>query len=107
MLFLLFVGGSQPVAVNLFPAPWDKAVHCVTFGTMLIFAYLAFPKVKPVYLLIAIVGIGALDEIHQIYLPGRSPGLDDLAADFIGAFTAVVLIKCINYFKINKSIKKY
>ena len=99
MLLLLFIGGSQPVAVNLFPAPWDKLVHCITFGAMLIIASLAFPKIKPAYLLVIIITIGALDEIHQIYLPGRSPGFDDLAADLAGGLLAVVLIKIFMHFK--------
>ena len=34
---------------------------------------------------------GALDELHQLLTPGRSPGFDDWIADALGALTALVL----------------
>ena len=30
----LYVGGAQPVAVDLFPWPWGKLVHSITFGVL-------------------------------------------------------------------------
>lgn len=90
---MLFVGGSQPVAVNLFPAPWDKLAHLVTYGIILIFSKLAFPQIKLQILLILTIFIGALDEFHQLYLPGRSAGLDDLLADTIGGLCAFLIIR--------------
>jgi VanZ family protein len=34
---------------------------------------------------------GAIDEIHQAFVPLRSSGLDDWLADLIGAFTGAML----------------
>lgn len=87
----LFVGGAQPVAVGLFVEPWDKVVHC---GVFAVFAgligvaggWLRLPR--GTLLLLAFAGalaIGIADELHQATLPGRQAGLDDIAADALGA----------------------
>ena len=84
----LFYGGAQPVAVGLIPEPWDKLAH------MAVFALLAgavgyasgLRGVRMWWLAFAIaLAVGVADEWHQIFLPGRGPGLDDLAADALGA----------------------
>jgi VanZ family protein len=94
----LFVGGAQPVAVGLIPAPWDKLVHATLF---LVFALLIGVAGGQMalrgagLLVLAVAGatlIGAADEWHQLYLPGRSAGLDDLAADFTGALVGAWLL---------------
>lgn len=41
---------------------------------------------------VMIIAIGGTDEIHQIFVPGRHPGLDDLAADAIGCLPALLLV---------------
>lgn len=84
----LFVGGAQPVAVGLFPVPWDKLAHAGVFAVLAAaMGYASGWRGWP--MLLAgfgyAMGIGALDEWHQMYLPGRSAGLDDLAADAAGA----------------------
>lgn len=93
LILMIFIVGAQPVAVNLFMPPWDKVVHSFTYGLILILAYLAFPKTRLIYLFLVVLCLGALDEIHQLYLIGRSPGLDDLLADFIGILIAYFIIK--------------
>lgn len=93
IILMIFIGGTQPIAVDLFMPPWDKVVHTLTYGSLSILAYLAFPKIKLFYLCLIVLSLGALDEIHQRYLIGRSPGLDDLLADFIGILIAYVCIK--------------
>ncbi|HSH54717.1 MAG TPA: VanZ family protein [Methylotenera sp.] len=96
LIFMIFIVGAQPIAVNLFMPPLDKVVHSLTYGLLLLLAYFAFPKIKPIYLFLVVLSLGALDEIHQQYLIGRSPGLDDLLADFIGTSIAYLLIKVID-----------
>lgn len=84
----LWVGGAQPVAVGLVPPPWDKLVHASVFA--LLAACIGYASgLRGVRMLLLAVGaavaVGALDEWHQVYLPGRGAGLDDLAADAVGA----------------------
>ena len=83
----LFVGGAQPVAVGLFPAPWDKLAHAGVFCLLATaIGYASGFRGKPMWWL-AVLGaatIGALDEWHQTVLPGRSAGWDDLVADAVG-----------------------
>lgn len=99
LIFMIFVGGTKPVAVGLFPPPLDKIVHSLAYGLMLLLARLAYPKTALPILFLAIVMIGTLDEIHQIYLPGRSAGLDDLAADTAGCLIICVILKLLSYRK--------
>ncbi|HSI38085.1 MAG TPA: VanZ family protein [Methylotenera sp.] len=98
LILMIFIVGAQPIAVNLFMPPLDKVVHSLTYGLILLLAYFAFPKIKLIYLCLVVLSLGALDEIHQLYLIGRSPGLDDLLADFIGILIAYSLIKVIDKF---------
>lgn len=93
LILMIFIGGTEPVAVGLFPPPLDKIVHSLVYGLMLLLAILSFPNTRKFILFIAIVMVGALDEIHQIYLPGRSAGLDDLSADILGCIMISWILK--------------
>ena len=92
MLVALFVGGSLPIAVGLFRAPWDKLAHLLFFATLVILLRLSLKL--PLWLLAGTaILVGAIDEIHQIWLPGRSAGFDDWATDVVGVVFAVVIIR--------------
>jgi len=91
----LFVGGAQPVAVGLFPAPWDKVAHASLFAVLAASIGLASGLRGWRMLALAVAGalvVATLDEWHQVYLPGRSAGLDDLAADAVGSLLGAVLL---------------
>jgi VanZ family protein len=84
---VLYVGGAQPVAVGLFPAPWDKLAHLLTFAVIGMAAGLAGGMRGWRMTLCCLAGallVGGMDEIHQIFLPGRSASWADLAADAAG-----------------------
>ena len=84
---VLYVGGAQPVAVGLFPAPWDKLAHLLTFAVIGGAAGLAGGMRGWRMLACCLAGallVGGMDEIHQIFLPGRSASWADLAADAAG-----------------------
>jgi VanZ family protein len=84
---VLYVGGAQPVAVGLFPAPWDKLAHLLTFAVIGMAAGLAGGMRGWRMALCCLAGallVGGMDEIHQIFLPGRSASWADLAADAAG-----------------------
>ena len=84
----LLVGGAQPVAVGLFTPPWDKLVHACVFALLAGAMGYASGLRGARMVLVGFGGamaVGIADEWHQMFLPGRSAGLDDLAADAIGA----------------------
>lgn len=84
---VLYVGGAQPVAVGLFPAPWDKLAHLLTFAVVGMAAGLACSMRGWRMALCCLAGallVGGMDELHQIFLPGRSASWGDLAADAAG-----------------------
>lgn len=93
MLSALFIGGHQPSAGKLFVEPWDKLAHIIFYSTITIVTAIAFPRMRLLLLGFVIMMIGLTDEAHQIFVPGRHPGLDDLAADGIGCFTVLFLLK--------------
>ena len=91
----LFVLGAKPIAVGLIPVPWDKLVHFVLFALLALLAGLSSELLRlqgRTVLLAAFlcaVLVGVLDEWHQFFLPGRSAGWDDFAADVMGALAGV------------------
>ena len=67
----------------------DKFIHMLVFGLFGIFLYRVFRYPRPLsrpYLLTLCVGIpyAALDEIHQLFVPGRYCGIGDFIADVLG-----------------------
>jgi hypothetical protein len=90
----LFWLGAKPIAVGLFPAPLEKVAHFATFGLLASMLWLSILRGRP-FLVIALASlVGAADEFHQVFLPGRSAGLDDLAADI---FAALVITSLLEY----------
>ncbi|MFC1538104.1 VanZ family protein [Candidatus Latescibacterota bacterium] len=67
----------------------DKFVHTLEFGLFGIFLYRAFRYstffTRP-YLFTILAGLpyAALDEFHQLYVPGRFSSVGDFAADSVG-----------------------
>ena len=89
----LLIGGAQPFAVNLIPAPWDKFAHIALFALISAAIGLASGRSGVRMVLLAVAGallLGLVDEWHQGFLPGRNAGLDDLAADFLGALAGAL-----------------
>lgn len=80
----LFWLGSKPIAVNLFNPPWDKVAHIATYLTFCLLLWLAAGLRRKIDIVIIIACISVADELHQIWLPGRSADWHDLMADTIG-----------------------
>lgn len=91
----LFWLGTKPVAVGLIPEPWDKLAHVVTFGVLAALWCGVFRAQRPWRTLTIVILIGACDEIHQLWLPGRSADIADFLADIAGAGLVVAAI-CIH-----------
>lgn len=88
ILFGLFGLGAQPVAVGLIPAPWDKLAHGVVFAVLAVTIGLGSGMLGWRRFFLAFAGallVGVVDEWHQMSLPGRQAGMDDLIADAVGS----------------------
>lgn len=95
ILIGLFVGGAQPVAVNLIPSPWDKLAHTIVFALLAWAIGVASGLAGWQQLSIAFFGavsVGIVDEWHQIYLPGREAGWTDFAADIAGGLIGTAIL---------------
>jgi VanZ family protein len=99
---VLYVGGAQPVAVNLFPEPWDKLAHLLTFAVVGMAAGLAGGLRGWRMALCCIAGallVGGMDEVHQMFLPGRSASWSDLAADAAGGLLGAAALAVLHRLK--------
>jgi VanZ family protein len=69
---------------------FDKVLHAAEFGLFAALLYRAFIRPRPIWrpflgtVLIA-VAWGFLDEIHQLFVPGRNCDPGDFFADALGA----------------------
>lgn len=101
LLLALFVGGSQPQAVGLFEPPLDKVVHAFYYAviTQCLGRLICLRLSLSIFLALS---IGIADELHQLYLPGRSADILDLIADAIGITLSALIIK-LSKFKLNKA----
>lgn len=102
----LFIGGAQPQAVDLVPAPWDKLAHAVVYAMLTMSCGLLIPAPRtllPWLGLAAALALGLLDEWHQSGLPGRHAGLDDLLADAAGALAGAWVLWRLNPLQGRKS----
>ena len=80
-------------AAAIVNATWDKAVHFTYFATMCFFLWVACAKRWELAVWAAILFIGAVDETHQAYVPGRSSDIKDWLADGLGAATALIVMQ--------------
>lgn len=91
----LLVGGAQPFAVGLVPAPWDKLAHMAVYAVLACCIGFASRRRGPSAMLIGFAGamlVGMLDEFSQMHLPGRTAEVDDLVADAVGAALGTVVL---------------
>ncbi len=97
---ILFWLSSQPdlPSPSLFPAE-DKLEHLVAFGILgVLFALSLGPwkgsiSIKQMILVTTLVTVyGAIDEFHQLFVPGRCASISDLLADFTGGLTASLVL---------------
>ena len=71
--------------------PADKTLHALFFGLLALLWHLGLPPRRGRALLAWGLAVlwGALDELHQSYVPGRTADPWDLLADATGALIAV------------------
>lgn len=100
--FLIFENSavSDPLPVDVEIPFGDKAAHAVVFGGLsgiiaLGMGRSASTAPRWAILIVPVIfatGYGLTDEIHQLYVPGRSFEWADLLADFLGATAVQVLL---------------
>jgi len=97
---LIFFLSSRPLRLDIPLAQMDKLAHGAAYallGFLLavgFFRLLRAPlKIKLISVVLAGAGLGILDEIHQIFVPGRTPDLLDIAADLAGAVLGLLLFR--------------
>lgn len=85
ILINLFYLGEKPFAVNLVPTPWDKLAHFGIFSALTLLLWMGTAGRMVMGIVIVSGLFGGLDEIHQLFLPGRSADLTDWLADVAGS----------------------
>ena len=88
----IFILGHDPeAAVSMgWPPPLDKIQHAIAFGV--IASLVRMGTVRPSFLLVGVVALGALDEYLQIPLPFRTASVFDLLADGVGVTSALLFL---------------
>lgn len=69
----------------------DKTQHAVTFGTLMLLAACAYPRVRPGQLALALSALGAAIELIQPWF-GRSDDVRDWLADSLGIGGVLVAV---------------
>ena len=96
----IFIVSSQP-DVPVPTAVGDKPLHALAYAGLGFLVCRAVsgglpPRVTvrvAVATFLITVGYGATDEVHQMYVPGRSAEIRDLIADGVGAMGALIACK--------------
>jgi VanZ family protein len=71
----------------------DKVAHALLFGVLA--ALLRYAGASAPAAVLTAVAWGVIDEVHQAFVPGRSPELADLAADAVGATLSVLVVRSV------------
>ena len=98
---IYYVSSLQQIHPPSFGIEWDDKIY--HFGEYAVFSLLIFVALKyyrtgfilrHVHLWAVVIPclFAISDEIHQYYVPGRDATLGDLAADFLGVFSAQLFL---------------
>lgn len=96
LVFQLFYLGAQPEAAGLILPPWDKFAHFGVYATITALLWIGTVGRMPLAVIMAVVAIGALDELHQATLPGRIADAWDFLTD-VGAAAGTVFALLLLY----------
>ncbi len=96
MLLAVLAGLAALTATGMALVPYggppdalQHPVHALAFAVISLLFALALPK-RPWGGLLAALALGGLIEGAQVFIPGRSAGLDDLAANLAGVIMGAV-----------------
>jgi len=103
---MAFIFAASSVPGNQLPAPlWDKLVHLLVYAVLgvLFLIPLSGGRWSRVTLMTSTVAVilsllyGISDEVHQSFIPDRSPDVIDILADTLGASTGVALVLVLRF----------
>ena len=112
-MLLIWVLSSSPIQLPLERIPFrDKSVHFVEYGTLGALLSHALRATYPrwryvnVWLLAALATTlwGAIDEIHQAFVPGRNSDVGDLIADAVGALVGAAVYLVVQHRKAARAL---
>lgn len=85
----------QPGVLVSVSATYKHVLEYSIFGFLLLACFRSHGKTQRLALLFAIIAAGIYgltDELHQLFVPGRTASLYDAAADLIGAFFGALIM---------------
>jgi VanZ family protein len=71
-------------------APWDKVLHFVVYAAIAALLWLGTEARAPLAVTAVVIAFGAMDEIRQLFVAGRSADLADFFADAAAAASVAV-----------------
>src|SRR4029079_644914 len=93
MAFFVLAGAQKVAQVNHVPHWFHKIEHFFYFGAMAVLLAHGMGRRWFWIALLAVPLFGALDEWHQLYVPGRSGSVWDWSTDLAAAVVAVYLYR--------------
>ncbi len=79
-------------AERIVQATSDKVVHAAVFGAIAFLLWAGWGGRRAPLVFPLVLVIGALEETHQMFVPGRDPDLHDLYADGLGAIAVLMFL---------------
>ncbi len=71
-----------------------KSIHFFVYAMLSVLVYLAYQGRRAVLFTLSVCLLYAIsDEIHQLFIPGRSGEIRDVLIDFSGAIFGIILVK--------------
>jgi VanZ family protein len=93
VLVQLFVLDEPQFVKTLTNVTWDKACHAAAYGSFAMLLWIGIGFRWSLGNWLGVVAVGALDEFHQLFVPGRDSEVLDVVADAVGA----AIVTCILY----------
>jgi len=95
---LIFVLSSHNYDIDLPGQGLDKVAHFIEFSFLGFFLSLGYFKafhfsasIKSILVFVTGLPLGVLDELHQLFVPGRTSAIEDVVADAAGIGFGILL----------------
>lgn len=97
---LIFFLSSQNGDIDLPGRGLDKVAHLIEFSLLGFFLSLGYfktfafpPAIKSVLVFFTGLSLGVLDELHQLFVPGRKSEIEDVMADAAGIVCGILVYR--------------